>query len=70
MLRDDVDLLEDPFLMADMDTAVSRNQNGDRIRERIAVYGDYDVDGITSTSPYYRLPQKKRTALRSVYPEG
>ena len=41
--------LRDPFLMADMDRAVSRIETALDRGERIAVYGDYDVDGITST---------------------
>ena len=40
--------LYDPFLMADMDKAVSRIRAAVDNSERIAVYGDYDVDGMTS----------------------
>jgi len=40
----------DPFLMADMDKAVSRIKKAVETGERIAVYGDYDVDGMTSTA--------------------
>ena len=39
----------DPMLMRDMDKAVDRLRLGLRRGELIAVYGDYDVDGITST---------------------
>jgi len=42
-------LLCDPFLMKDMERAVSRIRLALDKGERIAVYGDYDVDGITST---------------------
>lgn len=39
----------DPFLMTDMDIAVDRISAAIEKQEKIAVYGDYDVDGITST---------------------
>ena len=38
-----------PFLMADMDKAVARVQQALANHEKIAVFGDYDVDGITAT---------------------
>jgi len=40
--------IHDPFLMADMEKAVSRINLAIEKGERIAVYGDYDVDGMTS----------------------
>lgn len=43
------ELLCDPLLMKDMDKAVSRIKRALNMRETVAVYGDYDVDGITST---------------------
>ena len=49
LLASGVDQLRDPFLMKDMDRAVSRIGRALEAGERIAVYGDYDVDGITST---------------------
>ena len=42
--------LQDPFLMKDMDKAAARVAQALAAGETIAVYGDYDVDGITSTS--------------------
>jgi len=42
--------LPDPFLFRDMEKAVGRILRAVKNREKIAVYGDYDVDGITSTS--------------------
>lgn len=41
--------LHDPLLMTDMDRAVERLRAAIARKERIAVHGDYDVDGITST---------------------
>jgi single-stranded-DNA-specific exonuclease len=41
--------LNDPFLLADMEVAVERILAAIARRERIAVHGDYDVDGVTST---------------------
>lgn len=41
--------LQDPMTMRDMDKAVSRIRQALEKGEKIAVYGDYDVDGITST---------------------
>ena len=42
--------LHDPFLMKDMSKAVQRIVDALRNNERIFIYGDYDVDGITSVS--------------------
>ncbi|MBE7025781.1 MAG: single-stranded-DNA-specific exonuclease RecJ [Ruminococcaceae bacterium] len=42
--------LYDPFLLQDMDKAVNRIQEAIRNNEKICVYGDYDVDGISSVS--------------------
>ena len=39
----------DPFLFADMEKAVDRIMKAVRGNQRISVYGDYDVDGITAT---------------------
>ncbi len=46
----DIRKLPNPFLMAGMENAVSRIEKAAREAETIAVYGDYDADGITSTS--------------------
>jgi single-stranded-DNA-specific exonuclease len=48
-LRPSLDQLLDPMGLADMDRAVDRLARAMAQQERIAVHGDYDVDGITST---------------------
>jgi single-stranded-DNA-specific exonuclease len=48
-LRPSLDHLYDPFRLADMRKAVERLEAAIARKERIAVHGDYDVDGITST---------------------
>ncbi|MEG2758707.1 MAG: single-stranded-DNA-specific exonuclease RecJ, partial [Rikenellaceae bacterium] len=47
--------LHDPFLMKDMDKAVSRLERALRDKEAIMIYGDYDVDGITAVALMYRF---------------
>ena len=51
------DLL-DPFLMKDMDVAVDRLNNAMGRKERIMVYGDYDVDGCTAVALVYKFLQQ------------
>ncbi len=48
-LHPSLDQLHDPFKLADMRVAVERLERALAQRERIAIHGDYDVDGITST---------------------
>ncbi len=48
--RPDLANLHDPFIMKDMDKAVARIQVALEKKERILVYGDYDVDGTTSVA--------------------
>ena len=48
--RPSLDLLHSPQLMSDMDIATSRVRQAIENGELIAVYGDYDVDGTTSTA--------------------
>jgi len=48
-LNPSLDHLHDPMLLADMGVAVDRILAAIAARERIAIHGDYDVDGITST---------------------
>lgn len=50
--------LIDPFLMKDMDVAVDRLNKALGKKERILVYGDYDVDGTTAVSLVYKFIQE------------
>lgn len=47
--------LINPFLMKDMDLAVDRLNDAMGRKERILVYGDYDVDGCTSVALVYKF---------------
>jgi single-stranded-DNA-specific exonuclease len=63
--------LSDPFLLPDMEKAVSRVIDAVRAKEKICLYGDYDADGVTSValmvnflkalgvSPATYLPERK-----------
>ena len=53
--RPDLNNLYDPFLMKDMDKAVERLHKAISSRERILVYGDYDVDGCTAVALVYKF---------------
>lgn len=49
--------LHDPFLMPDMEKAVNRLNRAMGAKERIMIYGDYDVDGTTAVSLVYKYLQ-------------
>lgn len=49
----------DPFLLADMDKAVDRIISAVNNGEKIVIYGDYDVDGVTSVSILYLYLKEK-----------
>jgi single-stranded-DNA-specific exonuclease len=53
--RPDLSHLHDPFLMKDMDKAVERILRARSHKERILIYGDYDVDGTTAVGCMYNL---------------
>ncbi len=54
-LHPSIDHLHDPFQLADLPLAVDRLLRAIDRKERIAVHGDYDVDGVTSTVILRRL---------------
>lgn len=50
--------LHDPFLMPDMEKAIKRIEKAIGNKERIMIYGDYDVDGTTAVSLVYKFLRK------------
>ncbi len=52
-IKPSIKTLHDPMLLPDMDKAVKRIICARTSREKVIVYGDYDVDGITATSILY-----------------
>lgn len=50
--------LHDPFLMPDMEKAILRIEKAIGNKERILIYGDYDVDGTTAVSLVYKFFRK------------
>src|SRR5690554_2968271 len=72
--RPKLENLHDPYLMKDMDKAVSRIEKAIENRENIMVYGDYDVDGTTSvallSSFLKRLSPNISTYIPDRYDEG
>jgi len=56
--RPEYDYLHSPFLMKDMQRAVDRIDHAIRHREKIMVYGDYDVDGTTAVAMVYAFLKK------------
>ena len=53
-LSKDLGVMYDPFLMRDMDKAVERIYAAKNSGEKITIYGDYDVDGITAIAILYK----------------
>lgn len=60
--------LYDPFLMKDMDKAVERIESSIEKHEKITIYGDYDVDGVTSVSVLYMYLDKKGACVEYYIP--
>ncbi len=63
------DLLVDPSTFTDMDRAVARVAQAIEKRERIAVFGDYDVDGATSSALLKRFLAPFANALEIYIPD-
>lgn len=68
-LRPDLENLHDPFLMMDMDKAVRRLNRAIGNKEKILVYGDYDVDGITAVTLVYKYFRLLTTSIDYYIPD-
>lgn len=66
--RDNIALI-DPFLMADMDKAVQRIKTAIEKKETVCIYGDYDVDGVTSTTLLYTYLSEKGCSCSYFIPD-
>jgi single-stranded-DNA-specific exonuclease len=61
--------LHDPFLLPDMDKAIRRIENALGQKQRILIYGDYDVDGTTAVALVYKFLRKFTTNLDYYIPD-
>ncbi len=61
--------LINPFLMKDMDKAVSRIEQAISSKEKVIVYGDYDVDGTTSVAMMYSFLKSRIEQIEYYIPD-
>ena len=57
----------DPFLMPDMEKAVARIIKAIENKEKVMIYGDYDVDGITSITVLKKFLEERGLDCRILY---
>lgn len=67
--RPSLEKLHDPFLMKDMDKAVARLRKAIEEKEKILIYGDYDVDGTTAVSLVYNYLSEICSACEIYIPD-
>jgi single-stranded-DNA-specific exonuclease len=67
--RPSLETLNDPFLMKDMDKAVSRIELAINKKQKILIYGDYDVDGTTSVSLLYGFLKSRYSNIDFYIPD-
>ncbi len=67
--RPSLDQLHDPFLMKDMNLAVERIEKAIELKERILIYGDYDVDGTTAVSLLYSYIKERYSDVTTYIPD-
>lgn len=60
--------LHDPFLMLEMETAAARLNQAVEQAQPIAIYGDYDVDGVTATALLVQVLQRLGADVRAYIP--
>ena len=68
-LHPSASVLISPFLMRDMDRAVERINRAIQSSEVVTIYGDYDVDGITSVSLLYSYLTKRGLKVHYYIPD-
>ncbi|MDE5830908.1 MAG: hypothetical protein K2H53_04580 [Clostridia bacterium] len=57
----------DPFLLPDMEKAVERILASIENKEKVVIFGDYDVDGITSTTVLKKFLEERGLEVRILY---
>ena len=67
--RPTLEQMHDPFLMKDMDKAVKRLNQAIEKKEKILIYGDYDVDGTTAVATFYGFMLKHCDNLEFYIPD-
>lgn len=65
----DLSSLHDPFLMKDMDKAIARIEQAIGNKERVLIYGDYDVDGTTAVAVVYSFFRQFHSGLEFYLPD-
>ncbi len=68
-LQRDEECFSDPFLLTDMDKAVGRIASALEKHEKVTVYGDYDVDGVTATSMLFLYLSSKGADVNYYIPD-
>ncbi len=67
--RPDLLALHDPFLMKDMDKAIARIEKAIGNKEKVLIYGDYDVDGTTAVAVVYSFFRQFHSGLEFYLPD-
>jgi len=67
--RPQLEGLHNPFLMKDMDKAIERISIAIEQKEKVLIYGDYDVDGTTSVALMYSFFRKRFTEIGYYIPD-
>ncbi len=67
--RPQIEGLHNPFLMKDMDKAIDRIGKAIQDKEKVLIYGDYDVDGTTSVALMYSFLRKRISEIGYYIPD-